>query len=51
MTRIADKEIQNTASLSDMLLSRKPGETVSVQIYRGEQQLAVNLKLGERQVS
>jgi S1-C subfamily serine protease len=51
ITRIADKEIQNTASLNDMLLNRKSGETVSVQIYRGDQQLTVNVKLGERHVN
>jgi len=33
------------------LVSKNPGETVAVQIYRGSQQMTVNVKLGELQAS
>jgi S1-C subfamily serine protease len=47
LVKLADKEVNNTALLSDALLSQKPGDTVPVQVYRGNQQLTINVKLGE----
>ena len=38
------------ASLGDVLLSKKPGDIVPVQVHRGNQQLTVNVELGELQV-
>jgi len=34
-------------SLGDALLSKSPGDTVAVKIYRGSQQMTVNVTLGE----
>ena len=35
------------ASLGDILLSKSPGDTVTVTINRGGQQMTVNVTLGE----
>lgn len=39
--------IADSAGLSDALLNKKPGDAVSVQIYRGNQQMHVTATLGE----
>ncbi len=44
------KTVSDVASLSDILLSKKPGDTVSVQVYRGNQQRTVQVTLGELQI-
>jgi S1-C subfamily serine protease len=40
--------VTNVQSLQDALLSARPGETVAVTVFRGKQQMRVNVKLGER---
>lgn len=47
IVQVNNKSVNDLASLSDALLSKKPGESVTVQIYRGNQQLTVNVTLGE----
>ncbi len=41
----------DNSSLNNVLLSRNPGDTVSIRIYRGERQLLVKVKLGELQLT
>jgi S1-C subfamily serine protease len=50
IVRIENKEINDVSSLSDALVSKKPGDSVSVHVYRGSQQLTMNAKLGELQI-
>jgi S1-C subfamily serine protease len=45
------KEIDNNASLGDVLAAKAPGAKVSVRVYRGNQQLTFNVTLGELQAS
>ncbi|MFL5663751.1 MAG: PDZ domain-containing protein [Ktedonobacteraceae bacterium] len=42
--------INDQSSLSNVLLSKKPGDTTSVQIYRGSQQQIVQVRLGHLQI-
>lgn len=44
------KAINDVSSLGDFLLSEKPGDTVSVQVYRGSQQQSVRVTLSELQI-
>lgn len=44
------KAINDVSSLGDFLLSKKPGDTVSVQVYRGSQQQSVQVTLSELQI-
>jgi S1-C subfamily serine protease len=48
---IDNHAVNDTSSLADALVSKNPGETVAVQVYRGKQQMTVNVKLGELQAS
>jgi S1-C subfamily serine protease len=45
------KQIDNNASLADVLATKAPGDKVSVRVYRGNQQLTFNVTLGELQAS
>jgi S1-C subfamily serine protease len=47
IVQLGDKPIYSTADLSAALLQHKPGDTVAVKIYRGSQQLTINVTLGE----
>lgn len=51
IVQIDNKQVTDTSSLGDALISKSPGDTVSVQIYRGNQQMTVSVKLGELQLS
>jgi S1-C subfamily serine protease len=44
------KAINDVSSLGNVLLSKKPGDTVSVQFYRSTQQQTVQVTLGELQI-
>ncbi len=44
------KAIIDVSSLSDILLSKKPDDTASVQFYRGNQQQTARVTLGELQI-
>jgi S1-C subfamily serine protease len=50
IVQIDKTQVNGIASLSDALVSRKPGNTVAVHIYRDNQQLTFNVKLGELQI-
>jgi len=51
IVQIDNKQVTDTSSLGDALISKSPGDTVSVKIYRGNQQMTVSVKLGELQLS
>jgi S1-C subfamily serine protease len=44
---IDGKEVDNQASLGDVLVTKAPGDKVSISVYRGSQQLTFNVTLGE----
>ena len=47
--QIGNNAVNDVSTLSDALATKNPGETVAVHIYRGSQQLTINVKLGELQ--
>lgn len=51
IVQIDTKQVNDISSLGDALISKSPGDTVSVQIYRGKQQMTVSVKLGELQLN
>lgn len=51
IVQIDNKPVNDISSLGDALLSKNPGDVVSVKVYRGNQQLTVSVKLGELQAS
>jgi len=50
IVRMDNKDVRDTTTLNDVLLNKKPGDTVPVQVQRGNQLVSVNLQLGELQV-
>ncbi len=50
IVKIGDKDVNDIASLGDALANDNPGDTLPVQLYRGNQQLTLNVTLGELQV-
>ena len=49
IVQINNTPVTDTQSLGEALASHNPGDTVAVHIYRGNQQLTINVKLGELQ--
>lgn len=47
IVQIDNTPVTDAQSLGGALLSKSPGDTVAVKIYRGGQQMTVNVKLGE----
>jgi S1-C subfamily serine protease len=47
IVQIDNIPVTNVQTLGDALLSKSPGDTVAVKIYRGSQQMTVNITLGE----
>ena len=47
--QVDNKAVNDVSSLGDALDTKNPGDTVSVKVYRGNQQLKINVKLGELQ--
>jgi len=47
--QVDNKAVNDVSSLGDALDTKNPGDTVSVKVYRGNQQLTINVKLGELQ--
>ncbi len=47
IVQVDNKQITDVATLADALLSKNPGDTVQVRVYRGSRQLTVKVKLGE----
>ena len=50
IVQVDKHEVNDVASLGDVLLSKEPGDVVLVQVHRGNQQLTVNVELGELQI-
>ena len=48
IVQMAGEPIINTGQLSKFLVTHTPGETISVVFYRGDEQMTVELTLGER---
>ena len=51
IVRVDDTAVANESALLDSVLNRNPGERVTLQIYRGNQQMTVNVTLGRLQVT
>lgn len=49
IVQIDNQAVNDASTLSDILVNKNPGDTVSVKIYRGSQQMTINVKLGELQ--
>lgn len=49
IVQVNNQDVTSTADLSDALSGKNPGDSVSVKVYRGNQQLTVNVTLGELQ--
>jgi len=47
IVQIDNTPVTNVQTLGDALLSKSPGDTVAVKIYRGSQQMTVNVTLGD----
>ena len=47
IVQVDNKSVTDVQSLADALLSKNPGDTVAVTVYRGNQQMTANVKLGE----
>jgi putative serine protease PepD len=47
IVQIDNDAVTSTTSLSDILINKKPGDTVTVKFYRGQQQQSVKVQLGE----
>jgi S1-C subfamily serine protease len=49
IVQIDNKTVNDVQSLGDALVNKNPGDTVAVKVFRGSQQLTINVKLGELQ--
>ena len=49
IVQVDNKAVNDVQSLGDALVNKNPGDTVAVKVYRGNQQMTVNVKLGELQ--
>ena len=49
IVQIDNTPVNDVSSLGSALLGKNPGDTVAVHIYRGSQQMTINVKLGELQ--
>jgi S1-C subfamily serine protease len=49
IVQIDNNQITDTNTLGSVLVTHNPGDTVAIHIYRGNQQLTINVKLGELQ--
>ncbi len=49
IVQIDNSPVDNTSTLTDILANKNPGDNISVKVYRGNQQLTVNVTLGELQ--
>jgi 2-alkenal reductase len=48
ITKVGEDPIESADDLSNVLAKYKPGETVKVEVHRGDQTQAIDVKLGER---
>jgi len=49
IVQVNNQDVTDTSTLTAALLTRSPGDTVPVKIYRGNQQMTVNVTLSELQ--
>ena len=49
IVQIDNNQVTDTNTLGSVLATHNPGDTIAVHIYRGNQQLTINVKLGELQ--
>jgi S1-C subfamily serine protease len=49
IVQVNNQDVTDTSTLTAALLTKSPGDTVPVKIYRGSQQMTVNVTLGELQ--
>ena len=49
--QVDNTQVTDTSTLGDALATHNPGDTVTVKVVRGTQQLSVNVKLGELQAA
>lgn len=49
IVQVDNKNVTDSSSLSDALLKKNVGDKVAVKVYRGNQQLTINVALGELQ--
>jgi S1-C subfamily serine protease len=49
IVQIDNQKVTDLSALSDVLVNKNPGDAVAVRIYRGNQQMTVNVTLGELQ--
>ncbi|HEV7236005.1 MAG TPA: trypsin-like peptidase domain-containing protein [Ktedonobacteraceae bacterium] len=49
IVQIGNEQVTDVSSLGDVLVTKNPGDTVAVHIYRGNQQMTLNVTLGELQ--
>ncbi len=49
IVQIGNTQVTDTNTLGSILAAHNPGDTIAVHIYRGNQQLTINVKLGELQ--
>jgi S1-C subfamily serine protease len=47
IVQLDNKPVNDSQSLTDILVNENPGSTVAVKVYRGNQQLTINVRLGE----
>ncbi len=51
IVKIGNQDVTDTSSLSDVLATQNVGSVVAVHVYRGSQQLTINVTLGELSTS
>ena len=51
IVKIGNQDVTDTSSLSDVLATQNVGSVVAVHVYRGNQQLTINVTLGELSTS
>jgi S1-C subfamily serine protease len=49
IVQVNNQDVTDTSTLTAALMAKSPGDTVPVKIYRGNQQMTVNVTLGELQ--
>jgi S1-C subfamily serine protease len=47
IVQIGNSQVNDVQSLSDILVNSSPGQTAALKVYRGSQQLTINVTLGE----
>jgi S1-C subfamily serine protease len=51
IVQVNNQDVTDTSTLTAALMTKSPGDTVSVKLYRGSQQMSINVTLSELQAS